>query len=113
MSKTVNRTLPVIVSSQSPESNDFETMSWIYAHGELEKRMGWDCLAGSVTQTGIWPCVFRDDDGEESCIAFIWNEKYTANRRKFGNRRVGLVCLSGDVHGIDHAMRKMQDLCGV
>jgi hypothetical protein len=113
MSKTVSRTLPVIVSSNSPEANDFDSMNWIYAHGELEERMGWDCLAGSVKQTGVWPCVFRDEDGEESCIAFIWNDVSIFSNATSGDRRVGLVLMSGDVEGIRHAMQRMSDSCGV
>jgi len=83
-------------------------MPWVYAHGELETRMGWDCLNGAISKPGVWPCVFRDDEGEASCIAFLWEDGSNP-----ANRIVGMVLLSDDADGIRHAMERMTDACGV
>jgi len=96
---TVCRTLPVVENSNESK---LDSLSFVYAHGVLEERMGWDCLCGSLqVKHGVHPCVYRDEDGEVSCIAFIWRDAAT------GWKKTGLVCQADDSTAIDHAMQKM------
>lgn len=101
---TVRRTLPVVVSSNDDTS--MPALSWVYAHGSLEARMGWDCLCGTLTiKAGVTPCVFADDDGMVSCIAFMWADKDMP-------RMCGMVVAADDTDALAHAMRKMLEGSG-
>ncbi len=83
------------------------SLSFIYAHGNLEDRMGWDCLCGSLPQKeGVHPCVFRDEDGEASCIAFVWVDRSIPAMGDFV-KMSGLVCLADDNEAMAHAMARM------
>jgi hypothetical protein len=108
----VKRTLPVVENSQSESS--LPDLTWIYAHGQLEDRMGFDCLCGSLVKTaGIHPCVFKDDEGEASALAFMWADT-RLHRQTSGPARVcGLVVLKGDLSAIKHAASRMLEAKGV
>ena len=99
MQATIKRTLPIVESSNTSR---MPALNWVYAHGDLEDRMGWDCLCGAFSVTpGIHPVVFRDEDGTLlSAIAICWQDKEIP-------RICGLVVLKDDLESLQHATRKM------
>lgn len=103
MTSVVKRTLPVVMSVQADGTDDLPAMNAIYAHGKLERRMGYDCVCGKVTiKPGIHPCVARED-GEVSCLAFIWVDGSMPGI----TRHCGLVVQADDLEAIAHAASKM------
>lgn len=98
MTATIRRMIPVVESSNE---SDMPALNWIYAHGELEDRMGWDCLCGAISLTpGIHPVIFRDSEGELSALAICWQDTEIP-------RICGLVVAKDDLEAIQHATRKM------
>ena len=99
MSSFRNRMVPVVVSSH--EDTPLRDLNWVYAHGNLESRMGWDCLCGSLEiKPGVHHCIFEGDGQRVDCLAFIWQDTTCP-------RLCGLVVEMDDVESIQHASGKM------
>lgn len=81
------------------------TVSWVYAHGQLEEMLGHDILVSDdpvVFTPGVWPTQVTDPDGRiHQCVAFVFD--YTCGIK-------GLVVLPTDLQGCQDAAREFLKL---
>ena len=91
----------MLFGNNTPNANAIHTVSFVYAHGELEDRLGHDIIVADDPvsfQPGVWPSQVTDDDGNVfPVVVFVWGVG------SVGHRHTGLVCLPSDVAALKHA----------
>lgn len=95
--------------SKSSEQRRGTPIRGVYAHGDLERDLGYDmlCICGTVIpEPGIHACSIDDLNTERKCVAFIWRE-YGFSKVSLMNGIIlglrGIVFYDDDISALKYA----------
>lgn len=101
MVNNVNRSIPVLYANAVALFG----LSWVYAHGFLERWLSHDCLT-SVAElrlpNGVHSVVVSHNDEQRDAIAFIW-------QRPGLPMQAGLVIQKDDSEGLRYAAKQFAE----